>query len=108
MTATTYLVPHVSGRRAILRMPMTDYIDDQGTPQSVDYIAADLWRLQRYQVAFSNDGKRLEAFTRQIDEWMASGRYGLLQAEEGLLLLGQGGKSDPKALQDWQDFKLRS
>lgn len=108
VTATTYLVPHVSGRRAILRMPMTDYIDDQGTLQSVDYIAADLWRLQRYQVAFSNDGKRLEAFTRQIDEWMASGRYGLLQAEEGLLLLGQGGKSDPKALQDWQDFKLRS
>ncbi|HEY9888863.1 MAG TPA: DUF2079 domain-containing protein, partial [Candidatus Obscuribacterales bacterium] len=55
VTASTYLVPHISGRRAILRMPRVDYIGDQGAVQTVDYVAADLWQLQRYQVAFSRD-----------------------------------------------------
>ena len=73
VTATTYLVPHVSGRRAVLRMPMTQYLNDQGETQDVDYVVADLWRLRRYQVAFSADGDRLAYYTEQIQTWLDSG-----------------------------------
>lgn len=104
VTATTYLVPHVSGRRAVLRMPLAQYIDDQGTPQSVDYIAADLWRLRRYQVAFSRDREELADFTQSIQTWLDSGDYGLVMARDGVVLLQRGVGSDAQAQQDWQQF----
>ncbi|HEY9888639.1 MAG TPA: DUF2079 domain-containing protein, partial [Candidatus Obscuribacterales bacterium] len=104
VTASTYLVPHLSGRRAILRMPRVDYIDDQGAVQTVDYVAADLWQLQRYQVAFSRDRAELATFIALINDWVASGAYGLRQAQDGLILLQKGQPSDPQAVQDWQRF----
>ncbi|MDB9529418.1 DUF2079 domain-containing protein [Oscillatoria sp. CS-180] len=104
VTATTYLVPHVSGRRAILRMPLIAYQDDAGTARDVDYIAADLWRLQRYQVAFSRDRDRLHHFTQLINAWIATEQYGLIQAKDGLILLQRDSPSAPQALEDWQTF----
>lgn len=104
VTASTYLVPHVSGRRAVLRMPINEYTDDRGSAQKVDYIAADLWRLQRYQVAFSRDRQELATFVQFIQNWLNSNEYGLLHAKEGLVLLQFGVESDPQALQDWQTF----
>lgn len=104
VTASTYLVPHVSGRRAILRMPRIDYLDDEGQPQAVDYIAADFWRLQRYQVAFGRDRDRYETFIPFINSLIESGQYGLVDARDGLVLLHQGVPSDPAALTNWQTF----
>jgi uncharacterized membrane protein len=104
VTATTYLVPHVSGRRAVLRMPLTDFINDQGQPQSVDYGVADLWRLRRYQVAFSRDGAELATLTQAINTWLDSGQYGLITAEAGIILLQRDTPSLPQALADWQTF----
>ena len=102
--ATTYLVPHVSGRRAILRMPRIEYLDNQGHPQTVEYIAADLWRLQRYQVAFSRDRTRFEHFSQFINDWISSGQYGLVDARDGLVLLQRGSESNPQALENWEAF----
>lgn len=104
VTATTYLVPHVSGRRAVLRMPMTQYLNDQGETQDVDYVVADLWRLRRYQVAFSADGDRLAYYTERIQTWIDEGTYGLVSSQAGLLLLQRGQSSNSQAIQDWQDF----
>ena len=104
VTATTYLVPHVSGRRAVLRMPMTVYQDDQGAAQAVDYVAADFWRLRRYQVAFGRDRDRFETFIPAVNNWIDSGEYGLIRADNGVILLQRGVASDPKATTDWQAF----
>lgn len=102
VTATTYLVPHLSGRRAVLRLPMIEYLDDQGQTQQVDYVTADLWRLRRYSVAFKRDRKRLAHFSQLINDWIASGQYGLIAEENGVVLLQRNTASDPKALQNWQ------
>lgn len=104
VTATTYLVPHLSGRRAILRMPLTTYQDDGRQGQEVDYIVADLWRLWRYQVAFSRDRDRLMHFTQLINNWIEAEPYGLIHARGGLVLLQRNVASEPVALQDWQTF----
>lgn len=105
VTATTYLVPHVSGRRAVLRMPMTEYLDDQGEAQQVEYIAADLWRLRRYSVAFGRDRDRLGYFTQLINDWIVSGQYGLITEKNGVVLLQRNAPSDPQSLQNWQMFQ---
>lgn len=104
VTASTYIVPHVSGRRVILRMPRIDYLDDAGMPQTVEYIAADFWRLRRYQVAFGNDRDRYETFIPFINSLIESRQYGLIDAHQGLVLLQRNTPSDPAALTDWQTF----
>jgi len=104
VTATTYLVPHVSGRRAVLRMPMIDYQDDAGRPQTVEYVTADFWRLRRYQVAFGRDRDRYDTFVPFINSLIDSGQYGLINSRDGLVLLQRNTPSDPQALTDWQAF----
>ncbi|MEM6521918.1 MAG: DUF2079 domain-containing protein [Cyanobacteria bacterium P01_C01_bin.70] len=104
VTASTYIVPHVSGRRAILRMPRIDYLDDAGDVQTVDYIAADFWRLRRYQVAFGRDRDRYETFIPAINNLIDSEQYGLIEARDGLVLLQRHQPSNPAALLDWQAF----
>jgi uncharacterized membrane protein len=104
VTATTYLIPHLSGRRAILRMPMTDYLNDQGETQPVEYIAADLWLLRRYSVAFSRDRDRFLHFAEFINTWIDSGQYGVVDARNGVVLLQRHVPSEPRALQDWETF----
>lgn len=104
VTASTYIVPHLSGRRAILRMPRIEYLDDTGNPQAVDYIAADCWRLRRYQVAFRKDRDRYATFVPAINTLIESGQYGLIDAQDGLVLLQRDQPSEPTALIDWQTF----
>jgi len=104
VTATTYLVPHVSGRRAVLRIPMIDYQDDAGRPQTVEYVTADFWRLRRYQVAFGRDRDRYDTFVPFINSLIDSGQYGLINSRDGLVLLQRNTPSDPQALTDWQAF----
>ncbi|MEM6837384.1 MAG: DUF2079 domain-containing protein [Cyanobacteria bacterium P01_C01_bin.120] len=104
VTASTYIVPHVSGRRAILRMPRIDYLNDAGDVQTVDYIAADFWRLRRYQVAFGRDRDRYETFVPFINSLIDSEQYGLIEARDGLILLQRNQPSNSTALNDWQAF----
>ncbi|MGD1858440.1 MAG: DUF2079 domain-containing protein [Leptolyngbyaceae cyanobacterium] len=104
VTASTYIVPHVSGRRAILRMPRIDYLNDAGDVQTVDYIAADFWRLRRYQVAFRSDRDRYETFVPFINSLIDSEQYGLIEARDGLILLQRNQPSNSTALNDWQAF----
>lgn len=104
VTATTYIVPHVSGRRVILRMPQVDYLDDRGTPQKVDFVVADFWRLRRYQVAFRQDRARFETFIFFVQSVLAEGSYGLVEADDGLILLQRGVASDSQALENWNAF----
>ncbi|WP_204137224.1 DUF2079 domain-containing protein [Halomicronema sp. CCY15110] len=104
VTASTYLVPHISGRRAILRMPRIEYLNDGGTAETVQFIAADLGRLRRYQVAFGRDRDRYNTFVPFINGLLDSGQYGLVDARDGLVLLQRHVPSVPAALTDWQTF----
>ena len=106
VAATNYIVPNMSGRRAILRLPIISFIDDQGQSRDVDYIIADLWRLNRYQVAFKRAGTKLADYSTQFTDLLDSGRYGILEFRDGILLLRQSVPSNAQALQDWQQYLI--
>ncbi|MEM9504044.1 MAG: hypothetical protein AAGA01_08815, partial [Cyanobacteria bacterium P01_E01_bin.43] len=61
-------------------------------------------RLRRYQVAFGRDRDRFETFIPAVNNWIDSGEYGLIRADNGVILLQRGVTSDPAATTDWQAF----
>ncbi|MBE7381562.1 MAG: DUF2079 domain-containing protein [Leptolyngbya sp. SIO1E4] len=104
VSATNHIVPHVSGRRAVLRLPVFSFIDDAGVTQDADYIVADFWRLQRYQVAFRRDRRELDSFSVIVNELLNTQRYGILEFRNGVVLLQKGTASEPLAWQSWQQW----
>jgi len=105
VAATTYLIPHLSGRREIIRFPALELRNDQRQVEQVDYIMADLWRLRRYQVAFDQDLVRLRAMTDTIEEITKRDEYGITDFIEGVILLEKGADNNPQAVNQWLDFK---
>jgi hypothetical protein len=56
-------------------------------------------------VAFGRDRDRLGYFTQLINDWIASGQYGLIAEKNGVVLLQRNTPSDPQSLQNWQMFQ---
>lgn len=105
VSATTYIIPHLSSRRAVLRLPLLQFRDDRQQIESVDYAIADLWRLQRYQVAFKRDRRELREILTLLDTEVGQGKYGIIGFNNGVILLKKGVKSDPQAIKTWQIFQ---
>lgn len=104
VSATTYLIPHLSGRRELIRLPGLQLVNDQKQAITVDYIVADLWQLQRYQAAFRSDRGQLEENTELIQEAISKKEFGLLDFKNGVVLLKRGAESNPALLPQWQGF----
>ena len=107
VAATTYIVPHLSGRRAIIRFPALKLRNEQQQLTNVEYIIADLWRLRRYQVAFDEDGDRLRSMTATIDQVTSQEEYGIIGFKNGVILLQKGAASQPEAKSAWLDFRTK-
>jgi hypothetical protein len=105
VSATTYLIPHLSSRREVLRLPLLKLRDDRQQVIEVDYAIADLWRLQRYQVAFKRDRRELAEITELIDREFKRGKYGIIGFNDGVILLGKEIESEQKAAIAWQTFR---
>ncbi len=105
VSATTHIVPHLSSRREILGFPSLRLINDARQEISVDYAIADLWQLQQYQVAFDDDRERLRQLVRAIEQILAQGNYGMIDFQDGVMLIKRGATSDSTALFAWQDFR---
>lgn len=105
VSATTYLVPHLSGRREIIRFPALQLRNDNQQVINVDYAIADLWQLQRYQVAFKGDRADLLAMVPVIDRVSSNGEYGITEFKEGVILMQKGAVSNPEAVAAWLEFK---
>ena len=105
VATTTYIIPHLSGRREIIRFPALEIRNDEREVEKVDYILADLWRLRRYQVAFDDDLVRLRAMTEKIESITNSGEYGVINFMEGIILLEKGAENDSQAVNNWLKFK---
>ncbi len=105
VAATTYIVPPLSGRREIIRFPALKLRNDARDVIWVDYAIADLWRLQTYMPAFDNDGIRLCGMIPRIDSLLASGKYGLTNISDGVVLLQKDKASDSEAVQKWQQYR---
>ncbi len=105
VAATTYIIPHLSSRRAILRFPRMQFRNDTKEVEKVQYIIVDLWRLNRYRVAFKSDRQRLETIVPRIEELYNSGEYGITNFRDGVVLLEKGVVSNLDAVARWQDFR---
>jgi len=64
VSATTFILPHLSSRREIIDLandssPAIMLRNDRGQEIEVEYVLADLWHLQRFQVAWKPARRRL-------------------------------------------------
>ncbi|MGL5079973.1 MAG: DUF2079 domain-containing protein [Microcoleaceae cyanobacterium] len=105
VAATTYIVPQVSSRREVLRFPQYQLRNDAGEVINVEYVIADLWQLEQYQVAFKSDRKRLEEIVDRIQQLTASGGYGITAFNDNVILMQRDQPSSPEALSAWNSFQ---
>ncbi|PNW44552.1 UNVERIFIED_CONTAM: hypothetical protein BEN50_12750 [Euhalothece sp. KZN 001] len=105
VSTTTYIIPHLSGRREIIRFPALELRNDQREVETVEYVLADLWRLRRYQVAFDDDLARLKTMTAKIEAITDEGEYGIIDFREGIILLEKGADNNSQAVNNWLNFK---
>jgi len=104
VSATNYLIPHLSTRRGIMRLPALQLQNDRGEVVDVDYALADLWQLQQHP--FKDDRQRLQSLVSLIDQLLTQEKYGILNVQDGVVLLQNKISSKPQAMTDW--LKLRS
>jgi uncharacterized membrane protein len=104
VSATTFIVPHLSGRREIIRFPSLKFRNDRRQVVKVDYAIADIWQLQQYQAAFRGDRQTLQDSLSTI-KWVTSDReYGMIDLKDGVVLLKKGATSKPEALSQWKSI----
>ncbi|VXD23668.1 conserved membrane hypothetical protein [Planktothrix serta PCC 8927] len=108
VATTTYIVPHLSGRREILRFPLYQLRNDAGEVISVEYILADLWQLKKYGVAFSGDRNALKEITQRIEQLTANKEYGIIDFRDGVILMKKGVPSQPEAVKNYTLFLAKT
>ena len=105
VAATTYIVPHLSGRREIVRFPSLLLRNDRGVVISMEYAIADLWQFQQYLPAFKHDRRLLDASATVIERVYANGDYGIKGFKDGVILMQRDTESDPAAVAAWQAYR---
>ena len=104
VAATTYVIPHMATRRAILRVPFLQYRDDDREVKSVEYILMDFWQLNQYQIAFREERGYLRDLLSYTDTWIEQG-YGLQAVQDGVVLLHRGTPTRPELLPVWRELQ---
>jgi hypothetical protein len=105
VSSTTPIIPHISGRRAILRLAFLQFRNDQQQVVDVDYILADLWQLEQYQVAFSFERRQFQEVVATLDRVLQDNKYGIQGLEDGVILLQRGQPSKPELVSEWAQLR---
>lgn len=105
VSATGEIVPHLSEREELIRLPGIEFRNEEGDRQTVEYVVADLWRLQKYQSAFTQERHLLYYNVVLIDTLLQQRSYGILRFEDGVILLGQKAGNDPEAIAAWLAYR---
>lgn len=94
VAATTHLVPRLAQREVLVRFPNAiSYGNRQGQIRPVDWVAADLGRLQRYAPAFNEDKDVLEDAIERLEAMGQS--YGIQALRDGVVILRRGAPDQP-------------
>jgi len=104
VAASTYIVPHLSGRREIVRFPDLQLRNDAGQEIEVEWAIADFWQKEKYLGIFGKYTGMRE-WAELADRLLEEKRYGVIDYQEKALLLQKGAKSNPDALQAWQLYR---
>lgn len=105
VTATTYVVPHLSSRRAVLRAPFVQFRNDQRQVEDVEYVLLDLWQLERYSVVFRGERGNLRRFVPLVDELQSQQKYGIVALNDRVILLQKGITSKPGLPEAWAELR---
>jgi uncharacterized membrane protein len=108
VSSTIHIAGHLSNRRSLLVFPRLRLRDDTGKPIWMDYAIVDLWSFQRYQAAFEDDRDRLQTATQAVQRMLnakGSQAYGLIDFQDGVLLLQRGVESDGRAIDWWEEYQ---
>ncbi|MFM7169734.1 MAG: DUF2079 domain-containing protein [Cyanobium sp.] len=106
VAATTHLVPRLAQREVLVRFPWSiTYRDRQGDIRAVDWVAADLGRLQRYAPAFKEDGGILKDAIQRLEAMGST--YGIQELRDGVVILQRGAKDRPGTRDNLEEL-LRS
>jgi uncharacterized membrane protein len=105
VSATTYIIPHLSGRREIIRLPGLEIKNDNQEIKQVEYIIADLWQMEQYQVAFGEDREALQGISALINQLLEQNQYGIVDFADGVVLLHKGENSNKSALAAWGSYQ---
>lgn len=94
VAATRYILPQLSGRRAILRFPNNmQFRNDAKQVMPVDYVIADLWH------------EPLQASVALINQAASSKEYGVIDFRDGVVLMQKGAVAAPQAMASWLKFR---
>jgi uncharacterized membrane protein len=104
VTATDHIVSHLSSRREVLRFPMSRLRNDDDKVIRIEYAIADLWYLERYQVAFEDYRNQLRQDAKRVSEFLTK-QYGLIDFQDGVVLLRRRAASNPQALAAWSKYQ---
>ncbi|MEG3845639.1 DUF2079 domain-containing protein [Microcoleus sp. herbarium19] len=105
ISTSGYIVPHLSGRRNIIRLEVMQMKDEEGKTVDVDYALLDLWQLQQHNLKVPLDRGRVRGGVRFTDEALRLGDYGIAEVLDGVVLVQKGITSKPEVLLAWS--KLR-
>ncbi len=105
VSATTYLVPHLSSRREIIRFPVLQLRNDAKEVISTEYAIADLWQLQQYQAAFKGDRQLLIDSVKVINQLLSDRQYGIIELTDGVILLKRGAPTSAPATASWLAYQ---
>jgi uncharacterized membrane protein len=96
VAASTHLVPSLARREVLVRFPFAiTYRDRQGQIRPVDWVVADVGRLQRYAPAFDEDRDVLEMAIKSLGAMGNS--YGVCSVRDGVVVLRRGAPDEPGA-----------
>ncbi|UBF23951.1 DUF2079 domain-containing protein [Kovacikia minuta CCNUW1] len=105
VSTTSGIIPQLSGRREILRLPQMKLLNDQGQVAEMEYLLADFWLALQYPVAFRLDLVRLRQTVPLLDQLLATSTYGILDLQDGVVLMRKGVASNPEMLAAWKQFR---
>lgn len=104
VSTTTFLVPQLSTRRAIIRLPQVQIYNDAKEKITVDYAVADLWQMKAYSRAFKDSVMSLNATLLALETLVNENKFGVLQVEDGVVLLKRNQPSTPDAIDAWRQL----
>lgn len=107
LSTTGYLVAHLSSRRAIVRLPFLEYQNEQGMNVPVDYVLLNVWQLDQPNLSAPVDRGRIRFSIPLMQEAIATQKYGIIAAKNGVFLFQRNSPSQPDALASWDDWKTR-
>lgn len=104
VSATRFLIPQISNRRAILKAPKLRFQDDTGDIRRVDYLVADLGHWIP-ELMFRNARNEVKRTVPPIDRLLKREQYGVVACEDGMVILKERTLSDSAALACWRSLR---